>query len=122
MKLIRSQRFWMAVCAVIFAASAVWCVLILTKPARSAVRIVQDGKELFVLDLSVTEDKTMTVEFEGRRNVLEIKDGRIRMLEADCPDKVCIHTGWLTTDIPIVCLPNRLVIEFADSRVDAAVG
>lgn len=34
------------------------------------------------------------------------------MLEADCPDQVCVHAGWLTDSAaPIVCLPHRLVIR-----------
>lgn len=38
------------------------------------------------------------------------------MLEAECPDKTCVHMGWLSSGaMPIVCLPNHLSIEFADS-------
>lgn len=42
------------------------------------------------------------------------------MLEADCPDHTCINSGWLE-DLPIVCLPNKLVIEFADADSADAV-
>ena len=91
-------------------------------PHGDSVRISQDGRVLYTLDLSKEKDRRIEVEYQGRKNIIEIKDGRIRMLEADCPDHVCIHTGWLSSDIPIVCLPNRLVIEFAGSDLDAAVG
>ena len=55
-------------------------------------------------------------------NTIEIKDGKIRVCEAEWPDKVCVKTGWLSSSaVPIVCLPNHLVIEFASeySDVDA---
>lgn len=41
------------------------------------------------------------------------------MLEAECLDKTCVHMGWLDSKaMPIVCLPNHLSIEFADSEDD----
>ncbi len=102
-------------------AAVVWCVIILNKPEEETVTISQDGQILYTLDLSKESDRTITVEYEGRKNVIEIKEGRIHMLEADCPDHTCINTGWLE-DLPIVCLPNKLVIEFVykDSADGAA--
>ncbi len=115
----KNAKLWIIVAAVIFIAAIVWCVIIITKPPGEIVTISQDGETLYTLDLSEESDRTITVEYEGRENVIEIKDGRIHMLEADCPDHTCINTGWLE-DLPIVCLPNKLVIEFADeSGADA---
>ncbi len=45
-------------------------------------------------------------------NVCEIKDGKVKMTEASCPDHVCIRQG--TIDAPgetVVCLPNKVVLE-----------
>lgn len=45
-------------------------------------------------------------------NIITIEPGRICVSEASCPDHVCVKTGWLTDGaIPIVCLPNELVIQ-----------
>lgn len=33
------------------------------------------------------------------------------MVEIDCPDGICVKTGWVDGGTPIVCLPNRLIIE-----------
>lgn len=119
MKLIRSQRFWIAVCAVIFLGSLFWCFFILNDRSSGTVVIKQDGKTVMTLDLNSEADQTIEFEFEGRKNVLEISGKRIHMLSADCPDHVCIHTGWLKHGLPIVCLPNKLSVEFADSGTDA---
>lgn len=43
-------------------------------------------------------------------NTLEIKDAKVRMIKADCPDKRCIKQGW-TDNMPIICVPNRLIVE-----------
>jgi|SRR5690554_3637877 len=45
-------------------------------------------------------------------NILEIADGRARIAEADCPDKLCVKTGWRQqVGQLIVCLPNRLIVR-----------
>lgn len=120
--MIHSIKFWIALCAVIFVGSLIWCAIILLRTHGDTVTVTQDGVLLYSLDLSKETDRTFEVEFEGRKNIIEIKGGRIRVVDADCPDHVCVRTGWLTSDIPIVCLPNRLVIEFADSEFDAVAG
>ena len=120
--MIRSQKFWIAVCVVIFAAGLVWSIITLTSSHGDTVTVSQDGAVLFTLDLSEEPDREFTVEYEGRKNTVEIKDGRIRVKDADCPDRVCVHTGWLTAKIPIVCLPNRLVIEYSEPGLDATAG
>lgn len=120
--MIRNQKLWIAAAAVIFFGAVIWCAVILLKPHGDTVVIKQDGKVLYTLDLSAEPDRTIDIEYEGRHNIIEIKDGRIHMLSANCPDKVCVHTGWLETDIPIVCLPNKLSIEFAEGDLDAVAG
>ena len=48
----------------------------------------------------------------GCVNELEIRSGSIGMVSADCPDKLCVHQGFIDRPgLPIVCLPNRLVIQ-----------
>ena len=43
---------------------------------------------------------------------LEIDGERIRMVEADCGDQVCVRRGWASKNgETIVCLPHKLVIE-----------
>lgn len=56
-------------------------------------------------------------------NVIEIKDGGVSIIEADCPDQVCVKDGHKEHpgDV-IVCLPNKVIIEIKgevnDSNVD----
>ena len=91
-------------------------------PHGTEVQIVQDGVVLYRLDLSQTEDQTIDVAYNGRINTIQIKNGKIRVLDADCPDHTCVRMGWLESGaLPIVCLPNHLIIEFADAdeKVDA---
>lgn len=94
---------------------------VLQRPDTSMIEIVQDDTVLYTLDLEQTEDQIIEVEYDSRINRIEIKDHRIHMLEAECPDNTCVHMGWLESAALIVCLPNRLVIRFADSERDIDV-
>ncbi len=49
-------------------------------------------------------------------NVAAIEDGSIRMEDANCPDKLCIHQGKIhRSGESIVCLPNRIAITIESS-------
>ena len=102
-------------------AGSLW---LLRMPHGTKVNIVQDGAVLYTVDLALAENQTFEIEYEGRINIVQVEDGRIRMLEAECPDQTCVHMGWLDSGaMPIVCLPNHLSIEYADSGndVDAVI-
>ena len=44
--------------------------------------------------------------------VIEGDGNRARFLHSDCPDKVCVNTGWLKTEGEwAACLPNKTVLK-----------
>lgn len=51
-------------------------------------------------------------------NTFQIKEGKVSMVYADCPDKRCVKQGS-TSKLPIVCLPNKLVIQIKSQKGDA---
>lgn len=99
-------------------------ILMLQRPDTDWVEVVQDGEVLYRFDLTQTDDQVIAVDYEGRTNLIEIKDHKIHMLEAECPDHTCIRMGWLDSAAPIVCLPNHLVIQFVenDNAIDGRTG
>ena len=41
----------------------------------------------------------------------------IRFLSSDCPDKVCVNTGFLREDLQVAtCLPNRTTLFLSVSQ------
>ena len=117
-------RILTGICVVIFLLGIAGSLWLLRMPHGTEVNIVQDGAVLYTVDLALAENQTFEIEYEGRINVVQIEDGRIRMLEAECPDQTCVHMGWLNSGaMPIVCLPNHLSIEYAASGndVDAVI-
>ena len=102
--------------AVIFAAGAAGTVFALNSPARGTVRVISAGKVIETIDLTSSGDRSFDIEYGGHTNTVEIRDHRVRVSSADCPDQTCVRMGWLSSSsMPIVCLPHQLVIEYADS-------
>ena len=92
--------------------------LVNTKAERGSFAVVQvDG--VTVARYALSEDGVFVL--NGGSNTIEIKDGKIRMLEAQCPNLQCVHQGWISKSYQsIVCLPNKMIvtIEGDDKVVD----
>jgi len=56
--------------------------------------------------------KTIPIKTKYGYNLIEIGDEKVRVIEADCPDKLDVKQGYISKPgETIVCLPNRLIIE-----------
>jgi hypothetical protein len=65
----------------------------------------------------------MRIDSEQGSNTISVKDGKIAVTQADCPDHYCMDRGFCDGGAQIVCLPNRLVIKFvAPQEIDGVVG
>lgn len=119
----KSKKIWITVCILIFLIGISGSLWIIFKPHGQTVRIVQNGKTLYTIDLDHSADRTIEVEYQGIKNIIQIKDHKISIAEAECPDHTCVKMGELKSGAaPIVCLPNKLVIEFTeDDDIDAEV-
>src|SRR5699024_6973195 len=50
----------------------------------------------------------ISVEQYGLQGKIENKEGAVRFIEMECPDKICIQTSWiLKVTESAVCLPNK---------------
>ena len=72
-----------------------------------SIRITINGEEYGIYSLA--KDQVISI---GDTNVCEIKNGEVKMIEADCPDHLCLKQRAVdSTGGTIVCLPNKVVIE-----------
>lgn len=107
-------KTWAAVIALMLAASAGAALWQFSRPAPGqTANIYVDGVCVRSVDLSrVTQGESFAVESALGVNLVEAQPGRIRVAQADCPDQVCVQSGWLSDSAaPIVCLPHKLVIR-----------
>lgn len=78
---------------------------------QGLVALVHDGDGA-THELPLDQDATLTVTTSLGTNVIEVRDGAVRMADADCPNRTCLLVSPLDAPGPqIICLPHRLWIE-----------
>jgi hypothetical protein len=81
---------------------------------KGGIAIVKiDGKETGRYHL----DKDQTIELLDGKNILRIKDGKADIMEADCPDGLCVKQKSISKDgESIICLPHKLIVVIESSE------
>lgn len=95
-----------AICVIVFIVFSV-----MHRSRGSIIVITRNGELYGTYNLS----QNQTIEIENTdhevTNTLQIKDGVAKMIEADCPDKLCMHQKAISVSKEnIICLPNRIVV------------
>ena len=117
-----NSKYWLLIFVLLVIICGVLSIcLFLPGKAAETAEIWSDG--VLVKRVSLQTDQTFTVVGENGTTVVTVSAGKISVSDADCPDHYCMQRGFCNSGAQIVCLPNRLVIKFADSGpVDGAVG
>lgn len=74
-------------------------------------------------ELALDEDGLFR--FDGVDAEFEVKNGKIRMTNVSCPDKICEKTGYIgSSGQSIICVPNKITVAVVGSgeSVDVTVG
>lgn len=83
--------------------------------------IKQDGNVLRSIDLDTVQKPERITVNGSYENIILVERGRIRFEKANCPDLVCVKTGWLSeSGASAICLPNHTTvkIEGVNPKVD----
>lgn len=114
----KSVKICLVTVIVVFVISVIATLVILSpKDEKSVVyaEILRDNEVVCTLNLSEEGDRYFRIECESGWNEITVKDGKICVSDADCPDRTCVKSGYLRHEhLPVVCLPHRLVIRFAE--------
>lgn len=87
------------------------------------VSIQVNGKEIkrIIFDKNIV-GKQIPIESKYGFNLIEIGHEKIRVIEADCPDKIDVEQGYISKiGESIVCLPNRMLIEIKGKDKDDGI-
>lgn len=80
------------------------------------VQIEVDSQVVETLPLDTDAEKIIKTE-KGETNTIIIKDGKVSILQADCPDKICVHHRAISrTGESIICLPHKLVVSVTNDK------
>jgi hypothetical protein len=76
-----------------------------------------NGEPRYKADLSSPAEFSI----QGTLGHLRIKvhEGRVAVIEADCPNHLCVRTGWRSrAGELIVCAPNRTVVRIVGEKIE----
>lgn len=97
-----------------------------TKVDADIIRIAEiylNNEIVYEINLSEIVEETRYPLLDGDVIIIAKKD-MIRFETSDCPDLVCVNTGWISKPGQIaVCLPNRILIKISgeSSEVDVVI-
>ena len=99
-------------------AALIFCALHFLSPGGNSVKIEVASKT--VAHLPLDEDTVYNVEINGKTtNTVEIKDGKVDVTYADCPDKICAnHRKISKSGESIICLPNKVVVSIEGDKTE----
>lgn len=95
--------------SVLLMVSVLLCVYVYVVPhgKYGTIQIKVDGEPYGTYSLG--KDQVIAI---GDTNVCEIKNGKVKMTEANCPDHLCMKQPAVgSAGGFIVCLPNKVVIQ-----------
>ncbi|WP_040950738.1 NusG domain II-containing protein [Gorillibacterium massiliense] len=87
-------------------------------PASGAryAKITIDGDHYKTVELT-KEASELDIKSKYGYNILKIYNNGAQMIDADCPDKVCLTFGFVSkVGQTIVCLPHRVLVEIVDEN------
>jgi hypothetical protein len=114
----RGDLVVIALCAALIAASAV----AFRPPGGIAHTALVETAAGERTTMALTTDARLVV--RGRRGLstIEVRDGRARFLDSDCPQKLCVRAGWLArAGETAACVPNGVSLTLVgdDPAYDA---
>ena len=117
-------RTWILLFAAVLALCTAFSIPVLfpdSAEGAAQAQITSHGEVIATVELAL--DQEFTVQNGDSYNIITVKDGKIAVTDATCPDHYCMKRGFCSSGTEIVCLPNRLVIQFLGQQaVDAAIG
>lgn len=76
------------------------------------VEISVKGKLYKKITFNSSTEETIDIKTNLGENIVRISKGKVKILDADCPDKVCVKDGYIYKPGQLlVCLPHKVVVE-----------
>ncbi len=81
----------------------------------SFVKIESNGTLIF--KIKITENRELNITGPVGNTHISIRDKSVRVIDSDCPEKICVKTGKIRNAGEfIVCVPNKVVVKIQGDR------
>ena len=94
-------------------------ILVLTKKNSNYANVYYNNRLILIIDLSISKEYSV----DGYNGVvkLKVKDNKIKVIEETSKNHICSKEGYTNSGV-IVCLPNKIIINFSNDELDAIAG
>lgn len=84
---------------------------------NSSIIVIKIGKN-YEKEINSTLDSLYTINTDYAYLKLEVKKGKVRIIESGCANKHCIRMGWLESvnSGSIICIPQKTIISFKKQK------
>lgn len=109
-QLINKKDLILIIIILLLAISAYFIYSFITDTSNNVqAEVVLDHEVIY--SFALNEDRTFTLD-QIPSISFEINDKAVRFIQSDCPDKVCVNTGYISHSGQIaVCLPNKVTLR-----------
>lgn len=85
--------------------------------------VIVELKGMVVYKGDLNEDRKVTLHGAYGDVRVRIDQGKVAVVYADCPNKICVRTGWrfLGGDV-ILCVPNQVLVRIEADRTTEVRG
>ncbi|MFV0440191.1 MAG: NusG domain II-containing protein [Lachnospirales bacterium] len=86
--------------------------------AETGDKVIVSVNGQFYGEYNLGENRDVEINVEDNQNIMRISDKMVSMVDANCPDKVCVmHTPISESYEVIVCLPNKVLLTIEKEEV-----
>ncbi len=121
--LTRADKWLVGICLVLSIAGIGFSTYAYSAVGNDEAEIWVDGSLYQTVPLKEGYRQEIRIGGEVQYDIVQVENKRIRVREADCPEQICVMTGWISkAPQQIVCLPYRIVIKVvsvAPPEIDA---
>lgn len=80
------------------------------KDEGTKVQVFQNNK--LVKEFPINKDKIYEIKDKDKTNIVTVRSGKVFMKDANCPDKLCVKQGSISSNgESIICLPHRVIVK-----------
>lgn len=81
--------------------------------------VIYDNKTIYSHPLNEDIEKIITTPLGS--NKLSVKDGKAKIIEANCPDKLCVNQKSISkVGENIICLPHKLIVKIINKNTNSS--
>lgn len=79
--------------------------------------VIDHNTNEVLLRFNVEEDAYYSFDVPNGKFHVEVKDGKYRAIDVDCPNQICVNYGWMPSleiYAPIICIPNGITVQIEE--------